>query len=155
MWYYLGEYESELCGEMSAEQFRDQPQKVRFIVLFPSSSLSDVLTERNGSCQAKDAWAELLIKGKAFDVYVAMRARIALRKHNIIPLERQVLEDGKPAETDEQVAVRSQSILDDEIKAIKQNKGLEVESEDIIRAFSRGDEVCVMTSSSSASYDLK
>lgn len=152
MWYYLGEYESELCGEMSAEQFRDQPQKVRFIVHFPSSSIRNVLT---GSCQAKDAWAELLIKGKAFDVYVAMRARIALRKHNIIPLERQVLEDGKPAETDEQVAVRSQSILDDEIKAIKQNKGLEVESEDIIRAFSRGDEVCVMTSSSSASYDLK
>lgn len=95
--------------------------------------------------QAKEAWAELLIKGKAFDVYVAMRARIALRKHNIIPLERQVLvEDGKP-ETDEQVAVRSKSLEDDEIKAIKRNKGRKVESEDVIRAFSRGEEVCVMT----------
>jgi hypothetical protein len=93
--------------------------------------------------QAKDAWAELLMKGKAFDVYVAMRARIALRKHNIIPLERLVLEDGKP-ETDEQVAVRSKSLEDGEIKAIKHKKGLEVESEDIIRAFSRGDEVCAM-----------
>ena len=133
MWSYLGEYESELCGEMSAEQFRDQPQKVRFIVLFLF-----VLTETVG--QAKEAWAELLIKGKAFDVYVAMRARIALRKHNILPLERQELEDGKP-ETDEQVAVRSKLLEDEEMKAIKHNKGLKVEPEDIIRAFSRGDEV--------------
>ena len=133
MWSYLGEYESELCGEMSAEQFRDQPQKVRFIILFLL-----MLTEM--VFQAKEAWAELLIKGKAFDVYVAMRARIALRKHNILPLERQVLEDGKP-QTDEQVAVRSKLLEDEEMKAIKHNKGLKVEPEDIIRAFSRGDEV--------------
>ena len=101
--------------------------------------------DQDGSCQAKEAWAELLIKGKAFDVYVAMRARIALRKHNILPLERQVLEDGKP-ETDEQVAVRSKSLEDEEMKAIKHNKGLKVEPEDIIRAFSRGDEVCFSSS---------
>ena len=69
-----------------------------------------------------------------------MRARIALRKHNIFPLERQVLEDGKP-ETDEQVAVRSKLLEDEEMKAIKHNTGLKVEPEDIIRAFSRGDEV--------------
>ncbi|KIK01843.1 hypothetical protein K443DRAFT_132155 [Laccaria amethystina LaAM-08-1] len=128
MWSYLGEYESELCGEMSAEQFRDQPQK------------------------AKDAWAELLMKGKAFDVYVAMRARIALRKHNVIPLERLVLEDGKP-ETDEQVAVRSKSLEDGEIKAIKHKKGLEVESEDIIRAFSCGDEAIDIIRMRCVSYD--
>ena len=74
-----------------------------------------------------------------------MRARIALRKHNILPLERQILEDGKP-ETDELVAVRSKSLEDEEMKAIKHNKGLKVEPEDIIRAFSRGDEVCLSSS---------
>ncbi|EDR00627.1 uncharacterized protein LACBIDRAFT_313095 [Laccaria bicolor S238N-H82] len=128
MWCYLGEYESELCGQMSAEQFKDQPQK------------------------AKEAWAELLIKGKAFDVYVAMRARIALRKHNVFPLEPQALEDGKP-ETDEQVAERAKSLEDEEIKAIKRNKGRKVDSGDVIRAFSRGDEAIDIIRMRCVSYD--
>lgn len=128
MWCYLGEYESELCGQMSAEQFKDQPQK------------------------AKEAWAELLIKGKAFDVYVAMRARIALRKHNVFPLEPQALEDGKP-ETDEQVAERAKSLEDEEIKAIKRNKGRKVDSGDVIRAFSRGDEAIDVIRMRCVSYD--
>ena len=48
MWSYLGEYESELCGEMSAEQFRDQPQKVRFLVLFllPMYMLTETVPAR-------------------------------------------------------------------------------------------------------------
>ncbi|KAF9525904.1 hypothetical protein CPB83DRAFT_908867 [Crepidotus variabilis] len=102
IWLYLGEYICELCGKMTAEQFRAQSSKVQ--------------TE----------WAEFLLKMKLFEVYVSMRARIALRKAGILPI------DDKEAE---------EILVAAEVVAVKNKKPLyEVNAKDIVKAFRRGDE---------------
>lgn len=68
----------------------------------------------------KQAWSNLILDTIKHDVYVSMRARIALRKVNIN------LTDGAVTK---------------EVGNIKEHKGIPVNVNDIIAAFSRGDEV--------------
>ena len=65
---------------------------------------------------------------KKFDVYVSMRARIALRKDLSIPLEDKNEE---------------KALIDEEIRAIRMNKGRPVGVNDLVGALERGDEVCL------------
>ncbi|KDR75435.1 hypothetical protein GALMADRAFT_249491 [Galerina marginata CBS 339.88] len=101
VWRYLGEYECVLCGTMTAEQFKNLTPEI------------------------KREWAKALLTTKAFNVYVAMRARIALRKGGAIPLEDK--EDEKRR-------------VEVEIEAIKRDKGQPVSVADIIAALSNNDE---------------
>jgi len=78
--------------------------------------------------QVKHDWAKALLGVKKFDVYVSMRARIALRKHGCIPLEDKNKEE---------------ALIDEEIDSVKSNKGRLVDTSDIICALDRGDEVCL------------
>ncbi|PPQ75507.1 hypothetical protein CVT26_015839 [Gymnopilus dilepis] len=101
VWRYLGDYENTLCGTMTAEEFKAQT---------PTTKLE---------------WAKLIMKMKAFDVYVGMRARIALRKFKLLPAKN---------DQDEQKMVNA------EIEAIKKGKGRNVTESEIITAFSKGEE---------------
>ncbi|KAF8957580.1 hypothetical protein BDZ97DRAFT_1924462 [Flammula alnicola] len=101
LWIYLGEYESVLGGKMTAEQFRSQSNIVQ------------------------REWAKILLKQKKFDVYVSMRARIALRLASIIPI------DDKAEE---------KNLILEEVLAVKNGKGRPVTEDDIICAFSKGNE---------------
>ena len=123
VWRYLGDYENTLCGTMTAEEFKAQTPTVR------STCCSSVccLTPSGPSCQTKLEWAKLIMKMKAFDVYVGMRARIALRKFKLLPAKN---------DQDEQKLVNA------EIEAIKKGKGRNVTETEIITAFSKGEEVC-------------
>ena len=76
--------------------------------------------------KVKREWAKALLGVKQFEVYVSMRARIALRKHGCIPLE-----DKKKEKT----------VIEKEIESVKANNGRPVDAGDIIRALERGDEV--------------
>ncbi|SJK98000.1 uncharacterized protein ARMOST_01256 [Armillaria ostoyae] len=58
-WEYMGKYESVVSGRIEAEQFAGQSEEV------------------------KTQWRKLLLSSRKADVYVAMRARIALRKHGL------------------------------------------------------------------------
>ncbi|KAF9461373.1 hypothetical protein BDZ94DRAFT_1299267 [Collybia nuda] len=95
VWRYIGEYESTVCSKMSASLFRGQRPEV------------------------KKAWGTQIRDGKQWDIYVAMRARIALRK-------------AKQGVTADKV--------DEEMVKIKNNNGRPVSIEDIISAFENGAE---------------
>jgi hypothetical protein len=71
-------------------------------------------------------WAKSLLAVKQFTVYVSMRARIALRKAGCIPLEDKSKED---------------ALIDEEIDAVRVNKGIPVSVDDVVNALGRGDEV--------------
>ncbi|KAF8957574.1 hypothetical protein BDZ97DRAFT_1762834 [Flammula alnicola] len=101
LWLYLGEYENVLGGKMTAEQFRSQSKIVQ------------------------REWANLLLTRKKYDVYVSMRARIALRIASIIPI----------ADKEEE-----EKLIQAEVQAVKDGKGRPVTEGDIISAFSKGDE---------------
>uniref|UniRef100_A0A8H7Y9A5 DUF6697 domain-containing protein n=1 Tax=Psilocybe cubensis TaxID=181762 RepID=A0A8H7Y9A5_PSICU len=76
--------------------------------------------------KTKIEWAQRLLKAKAHDVYISMRARIALRKYGqLLP---------STSKADEETLIRS------EIKSIKINKGMHLTENDIIDAFSKGEE---------------
>ncbi|KAJ2911597.1 hypothetical protein MD484_g8818, partial [Candolleomyces efflorescens] len=104
-WLYLGEYESTLVGKMTKEQFCAQRPSVQ------------------------RSWAKLLLSQKAFDCYVSMRARIALRKRGEIPVN-------EAADGDSYYAC----LVIQEMESIKQGRGKFLTEEDIIDAFTRGDE---------------
>ncbi|PPQ75509.1 hypothetical protein CVT26_015841, partial [Gymnopilus dilepis] len=104
VWKYLGDYECVLVGQMTGEQF-------------------SALTE-----EVKRQWAQALLDTKRFEVYVAMRARIALRLAGKIPPKGVHDED------------LDHDIVRDEIKAIQRGNGRSVREDEIIAAFSRGDE---------------
>ncbi|KAJ6450390.1 hypothetical protein C8R45DRAFT_1043504 [Mycena sanguinolenta] len=59
VWRYMGDYRNRHCGDLTKEQFRRQ----------------------EGGVQQQ--WGKLLLKSKKVPAYIAMRARIALRKANI------------------------------------------------------------------------
>ncbi|KAF8177599.1 hypothetical protein BJ912DRAFT_908633 [Pholiota molesta] len=61
-WRYLGEYDGEWVGSMSAEIFRLQSPKFQQL------------------------WALQILKKREFDGYLVMRARIALRLASVIPM---------------------------------------------------------------------
>ncbi|KAF7348787.1 hypothetical protein MVEN_01398400 [Mycena venus] len=56
VWRYMGDYRNRHCGDLTAEQFKSQAEKVQ------------------------QQWGKLLVTSKKVKAYVAMRARIALRK---------------------------------------------------------------------------
>lgn len=108
VWRYLGEYESELCGKMSAELFRSHPRAVR------------------------QAWGDSILKTKQWDIYVAMRARIALRKVDM-PLQVEQVEE--------------------EIKNIRSNNGRPITVEDIMAALECGEEAVDIIKMQCVLYD--
>jgi len=101
LWLYLGEYANVLCGKMTKEEFGIQ---------------SDVV---------KKEWAKKLLRMKQFDVYLSMRARIALRKVGVLPVD-----DAR----EEEMLVKA------EMDKVRGNKGTEVTEDDIVEALNRGDE---------------
>lgn len=118
-WRYLGEYESELVGKMTAQQFNDQTSVVRNHNL--------CVTDFRLPClKVKSRWGDLLISQRNFECYVSMRSRIALRKAGQLP-------SGCDA--------RDAALIAEEQDNVKFNRGLPVDCDDIIEAFSRGDEV--------------
>jgi len=77
----------------------------------------------------KNKWGEFLLEQQR-DVYLSMRVRIALRKAGVIPME-----DKKKEE--ECIAKEKRAV-----KSNKKNLGkYAVSEEDVIKAFSDGDEV--------------
>ncbi|KAF8177598.1 hypothetical protein BJ912DRAFT_1063501 [Pholiota molesta] len=70
-------------------------------------------------------WAMRVLGQKQFDEYFAMRARIALRLASIIPMD----------DKDEE-----ERIISEEVDSIKKDRGRPVSSDNIIAAFSDGDE---------------
>ncbi|KAJ7636652.1 hypothetical protein FB45DRAFT_1024750 [Roridomyces roridus] len=108
VWRYMGDYVNERCGEPTPEEVRAQ---------------DDTITEK---------WAEHIYKTKMWDVYVEMRARIALRKAGRdIP----------------------KSAVDQEMKKIRKGGGLPVTMKDIIKALERGDEKIGIVRMKCVSYD--
>jgi len=72
--------------------------------------------------QVKQTWGELIMKTKQWDIYVAMRARVALRKAGMpLPIED----------------------VEEEMRKIRSNNGRFVTVKDIISAFECGEEVIV------------
>lgn len=69
---------------------------------------------------------------KKHDVYVSMRARIALRKAGKLPVKDKA---GAERETEET------QLVDSEILAVKGARGHPVSKEDIVEAFCKGEEV--------------
>ncbi|KAF5311336.1 hypothetical protein D9611_012629 [Ephemerocybe angulata] len=100
-WLYLGEYENTLVGKMTKEQFCWQRDTVQ------------------------NHWAKLVLKKKKSDVYAAMRARIALRKAGVLPV------DDKEGE---------EALLLKEMGDVKKGKGRPVTEGDVLEAFKNGDE---------------
>ena len=123
VWLYLGDYECELVGMMTAQEFSSLAISVSSFFFFRSFSLGSLTLL---FLKVKSEWAKALLVVKQFDVYVSMRARIALRKHGCIPLE-----DNK----------KEGALINKEMDAIKANKGRPVDAADIISALERGDEV--------------
>ncbi|KAF9481102.1 hypothetical protein BDN70DRAFT_992137 [Pholiota conissans] len=101
IWSYLGEYECTLVGSMTANDFQAQSSVVQ------------------------REWARRLLKQKSIEVYVSMRARIALRFSSMIPASNKDEED---------------RLVKREVEAIKANKGRRISEQNIIDAFCRGDE---------------
>ncbi|KJA24212.1 hypothetical protein HYPSUDRAFT_537479 [Hypholoma sublateritium FD-334 SS-4] len=89
-------------------------------------------------------WATQLMDCKLHDCYVSMRARIALRKAGQLPVTGQMGE-AKAAEEDRRV--------NDEIIAVKNNRGLPVNKEDIIEAFCKGEEAIDVIRMRCVAYD--
>ncbi|KAF6746320.1 hypothetical protein DFP72DRAFT_923167 [Ephemerocybe angulata] len=100
-WLYLGEYENTLVGKMTKEQFCWQRDTVQ------------------------NHWAKLVLKKKKSDVYAAMRARIALRKAGVLPV------DDKEGE---------EALLLKGMGDVKRGKGRPVTEGDVLEAFKNGDE---------------
>jgi hypothetical protein len=81
----------------------------------------------------QNQWATSLLTCKKFDVYVAMRARIALRKAGILPVVGM---------TDEEKDEEEKSLIETEMLRIRRREGTPVDRDDIIMAFCKGEEVC-------------
>jgi len=76
---------------------------------------------------------------KAFDVYVSMRVRIALRKAKVLPV---VPKDDKDEEAKKEAAEQEKELIRREMDAVKRRTPeYEVNEADIAEAFSNGDEV--------------
>ena len=124
-WLYLGDYESELMGKMSGKEFGDLATSVSSCSFF-ASLLTGSLKISPLFTKVKREWAKALLAVKQFDVYVSMRARIALRKDLSIPLKDKNKEE---------------ALIDEEIRAVKMNKGRPVDVNDVVDALEDGDEV--------------
>ncbi|KAH9486088.1 hypothetical protein JR316_0000152 [Psilocybe cubensis] len=114
VWMYQGEYECTLCGTMTVEEFVSQTQKVQ------------------------DRWAQEVHDAKTYDVYVIMRARVALRKAGLIPLKDKVEET---------------SLIEEEMQNIKRGKGRVVTLGEILSAFHKGEEAIDIIRMNCVKYD--
>lgn len=117
LWEYLGEYRCEVAGSLSSAEFTSQRNEVRNILSCLCCAFSVVLIDR---MQVKRAWAKLVNNSLRSDDYVSIRARIALRATKR-PLDATTIQE--------------------EMDNIKERNGTDVNNEDIIAAFSRGEEV--------------
>ncbi|KAF8217406.1 hypothetical protein K438DRAFT_1924915 [Mycena galopus ATCC 62051] len=100
VWRYMGDYRNRHCGDLTAEQFKSQATAV------------------------KQQWGKLLIKSKMVEAYIAMRARIALRKAGVAFVRGDANEIREMGEVTR-----------------KGGRPLPVEAKDIIDALGRGEEV--------------
>ncbi|KAJ7446573.1 hypothetical protein FB451DRAFT_1375863 [Mycena latifolia] len=108
IWRYMGEYENEVRGSWTVDQFRSQKPEV------------------------KKRWGELILRSNKWTVYVAMRARIALRKA------------GLPMDPEAEAR---------EIQKIRDKKGIPLTPQDIINALSAGYEAIDIIQMQCVSYD--
>ncbi|PBK74034.1 hypothetical protein ARMSODRAFT_568800 [Armillaria solidipes] len=119
-WEYMGKYESVVSGRIEAEQFAGQSEEV------------------------KTQWGKLLLSSKKADVYVAMRARIALRKHGLrIDNDSVDREMEAITKTMRKRSVYKEMTKDEKREAmneIKAREPLAITAEEIIDAFCNGDE---------------
>ncbi|KAJ7754191.1 hypothetical protein DFH07DRAFT_823296 [Mycena maculata] len=109
VWRYMGDYQNKFYPTaITAEQFKSQNPKV------------------------KQQWGKLLLKAKQCEVYVSLRARVALRKA------------GLPTAPDDVAR---------EVFSVRKNQGIKLTPEDIIEALSRGDENIKIIQMQCVSYD--
>ncbi|KAJ7258417.1 hypothetical protein B0H12DRAFT_1109857 [Mycena haematopus] len=101
VWRYMGDYRNRHCGDLTAEQFKRQEVEVQ------------------------QQWGKLILKSKKVPTYVAMRARIALRKANIDFVRGDATEALEIAEITRRGG---------------KGKPHPVSADDIVRAFGRGEE---------------
>ncbi|TFK75053.1 hypothetical protein BDN72DRAFT_607116 [Pluteus cervinus] len=113
VWTYLGEYKNELCGKMTAAQFQQQRPEV------------------------KERWGGLVVKAKQCNAYVAMRARIGLRKAH----------PGKP--------ISEKDVEKEMVKIKKGYNPISVSDKDVIKAFCDGDEGVDIIKMRCVGYDHK
>lgn len=120
-WEYMGKYESVVSGRIEAEQFAGQSEEV------------------------KTQWGKLLLSSKKADVYVAVRARIALRKHGLrvdndsVDREMEVITKKmrKRPVYKEMTKDEKREVMND----IKARAPLAITAEEIVDALCNGDEV--------------
>ncbi|KAJ7472917.1 hypothetical protein B0H11DRAFT_2282735 [Mycena galericulata] len=110
VWRYMGDYENTECGVTTAEQFQRQTQEV------------------------KQSWGKRILVSKKWEVYVRMRARIALRK------------TGRLVADDDEAVAR-------EMQRIKAKRGIPLTVDDVIEALSRGEEEIKIIRMQCVSYD--
>jgi hypothetical protein len=121
-WRYLGEYETECVGKVTGEEFSQQKDAV------------------------KNAWGAQVVKKKT-GPYVRMRRRIALRKAGRDPDDDETNEMVKKQKEKEEIGNIDDSDEDgeDEVEDVLAGSGddslLPVTAEDVIQAFSQGQEV--------------
>ncbi|KAJ7022452.1 hypothetical protein C8F04DRAFT_1137956 [Mycena alexandri] len=117
VWRYMGDYRNRRCGNLTAEQFKSQTPEV------------------------KQKWGSRLLASRQHPVYVAMRARIALRKAGVAVVP------GDDAEAREMKMVKAEK------KGKPPLKALHLEEQDIVAALSRGDETIDIIRLECVSYD--
>ncbi|KAJ7258425.1 hypothetical protein B0H12DRAFT_1109876, partial [Mycena haematopus] len=105
VWRYMGDYRNRHCGDLTAEQFKRQDVGVQ------------------------QSWAKRILEHKTAPKYIAMRARIALRKANI---------DFVPGD-----ATEAREIAEITKRGGK-GKPHPIGADDIVLAFGRGEEVRVL-----------
>ncbi|KAF9472881.1 hypothetical protein BDN70DRAFT_886459 [Pholiota conissans] len=121
VWRYLGEYESVIVGVITPEQFRSQLDSVQH------------------------QWASHILGCKKHDVYVAMRARIALRKAGRIPVTC--------LSTAEENAEEGKELVKTEMARYRSGRGLPLVREEVVEAFRKGDEAIDIIKMQCVKYD--
>ncbi|KAJ7715840.1 hypothetical protein B0H16DRAFT_1339519 [Mycena metata] len=117
VWRYMGDYRNRRCGSLTAEQFKSQTLEV------------------------KHKWARLLLGSRKHDVYVAMRARIALRKAGVAVIPGDAVE------------AREMKLVKAERKGKPPVNAIDLNEQDIVAALSRGDETIDIIQLECVSYD--
>ncbi|KAK0459151.1 uncharacterized protein EV420DRAFT_305628 [Desarmillaria tabescens] len=119
-WEYMGKYESVVSGRIEAEEFAGQSEEV------------------------KTQWGKLLLSSKKADAYVAMRARIALKKHGLRIDDDSVDREMEAITKKMRKRPVYKEMTKDEkrqlMKEIKARKPLAITAEEIVDAFCSGDE---------------
>ncbi|KAJ7302803.1 hypothetical protein DFH08DRAFT_945505 [Mycena albidolilacea] len=126
VWRYMGQYENTHSGDMTAEQFKSQAAGASPFFLNAFLMFETV----------KQQWGKLLLKSKKVETYIAMRARIALRKAGVAFVPGDAIEKREM----EEVTRRG-------------GRPLPVGVGDIVEALERGDESIGIIKLECVSYD--